>query len=213
MTVDSAACNSEDVQLYSDFAPRRTRQLLFDLLSLAFVVGWVWLGSAIYALIDDLAQFGAQMEKAGAGFRETMTEVGDNLGGVPLIGSSIRTPFTRASDAGGALETAGASQQELTHQLALTVGIGVALLPILMIAAVWLATRGRFIQRAGRAKAMVRAGVGIDLLALRALSHQKIGTIAKIDPDAAGAWRRGDEAVVRRLARLELEAAGIRLPS
>lgn len=201
------------MKLYSDFAPRRTRQILFDLCSLAFVVGWVWLGSTIYALIDDLAQFGAQMEEAGAGFRKTMTEVGDNLGGVPLIGSGIRAPFTGASDAGSALETAGVSQQELTHQLALTVGIGVALLPILMIAAVWLATRGRFIRRAGRTKALVRAGVGIDLLALRALSHQKIATIASLDPDTVGAWRRGDEAVMRSLARLELESAGIRLPS
>lgn len=201
------------MKLYSDFAPRRTRQILFDLFSLAFAVGWVWLGSTIYALIDDLAQFGVQMEEAGAGFRKTMTEVGDNLGGVPLIGSGIRTPFTGASEAGSALETAGVSQQELTHQLALTVGIGVALLPILMIASVWLATRGRFIRRAGRTKALVRAGVGIDLLALRALSHQKIATIASLDPDAAGAWRRGDGAVMRRLARLELESAGIRLPS
>jgi hypothetical protein len=28
-----------------------------------------------------------------------------------------------------------------------------------------------------------------------------------------GAWRRGDEIVMRRLADLELESSGIRLPS
>ena len=94
------------------------------------------------------------------GFRETMTEVGDTLGGIPLIGSGIRMPFTAASDAGSALEDAGQSQQELIQQLALTLGVGVALLPILMILALWLVPRIRFARRAGRAKEQLRAGVG-----------------------------------------------------
>ncbi|HWI32252.1 MAG TPA: hypothetical protein VNT50_12250 [Microbacterium sp.] len=97
--------------------------------------------------------------------------------------------------------------------LALTLGPGVAVLPILMILFLWLLTRGRFVRRAGRAKALVSAGVGIDLLALRALTNQGIATIAKVDADAMGAWRRGDEIVMRRLAGLDLESAGIRLPS
>lgn len=164
----------------------------------------------MYGLIAELANFGKQMEDAGAGFRGSMTEVGDNLGAVPLIGAGIRAPFSGASDAGRALEAAGASQQDLTYQLALVVGLGVALLPIFMILAVWLVTRGRFIRKAGRAKALVRAGVGIDLLALRALSNQMVSAIAKVDPDAVGAWRRGDEVVMRRLAELELESSGVR---
>jgi hypothetical protein len=200
------------VKLYSDFGPRRTRQITADLIALAFIVAWVWFGATIYALITELSTFGRQMEDAGAGFRETMTEVGETLGGIPLIGSGIRMPFTAASDAGGALEDAGQSQQELIQQLALTLGIGVALLPILMILAVWLVPRIRFARRAGRAREMVRAGVGLDLLALRALATQRLPMIAAVDPDAMGAWRRGDEAVMRRLAALELEASGVRMP-
>ena len=199
------------MKLYSDYGPRRTRQIFVDVVSLAFIVGWVWLGATIYGLITELAEFGKDMENAGAGFRKTMTEVGENLGGVPLIGPGIRIPFDGASDAGGALETAGQNQQELVHQLALTLGLGVAVLPVLMILFLWLLTRGRFVRRAGRAKALVREGVGIDLLALRALTNQKITTIAKVDVDAMGAWRRGDETVMRRLAGLEMESSGIRL--
>lgn len=201
------------MKLYSDYAPRRSRQVLADVTALILIVGWIWFGATVYSLIAELATFGKQMEDAGAGFRATMTEVGDNLGSVVLIGPAIRAPFEGASGAGAALEDAGRSQQELTVQLALTVGLGVAVLPILMIVAVWLLTRGRFVRRAGNAKALVRAGVGIDLLALRALTNQKITTIVKIDSDAMGAWRRGDQAVMRKLAGLELESAGIRLPS
>ncbi len=199
------------MKLYSDFRPRRTRQILADAIALAFIAAWVWFGATIYGLITELSTFGRQMEDAGAGFRETMTEVGDTLGGIPLIGSGIRMPFSAASDAGGALADAGQSQQELVQQLALTLGIGVAVLPILMILVLWLVPRIRFARRAGRAKDMVRAGVGVDLLALRALANQKLTTIAEIDVDAMGAWRRGDDAVMRRLAALELEASGIRL--
>jgi len=201
------------VKLYSDFGPRRTRQVLADVISLAFIAAWVWFGATVYALISELATFGRQMEDAGAGFRATMTEVGENLGGIPLIGPAIREPFSGASSAGAALEGAGQSQQELIQQLALTLGVGGAVLPILMILALWLVPRIRFARRAGHAKALVRGGVGVDLLALRALANQKITTIATVDVDAMGAWRRGDAAVMRKLAALELESSGIRLPA
>jgi hypothetical protein len=182
------------VKLYSEYAPRRSRQVLADVIALALVVAWIWFGATVYVLIAELATFGKQMEDAGAGFRATMTQVGDSLGGVVVIGPAIQAPFEGASGAGAALEDAGRSQQELTMQLALAVGVGVAVLPILMIVAVWILTRGRFVRRAGHAQALVRAGVGVDLLALRALTNQIISTIAKIDTDA---WGRGAAATRR----------------
>lgn len=199
------------MKLYSDFAPRRTRQIIGDLLALAFIAAWVWLGVTVYQLVNALAVYGQQMEDAGAGFKETMTEVGETLGGIPLIGPGIRVPFDGASGAGGALEQAGQSQQEAVNQLALTLGIGIAALPIIMILVLWLIPRVRFVRRAGRAKALVSAGAGIDLLALRALANQKLTTITTVDADAMAAWRRGDDVVMRKLAALELKASGVRL--
>lgn len=199
------------MRIYSDFAPRRSRQIAADVIALALIAGWIWLGVTVYQLISQLAQFGRDMETAGAGFRETMTEVGENLGGIPLIGPGIRAPFDGASGAGGALETAGQGQQEAVNQLATTFGIGIAVLPIAMILALWLIPRIRFIRRAGRAQAIVKAGAGVDLLALRALATQKISALSEIDPDAMAAWRRGDDAVMRKLAALELKASGVRL--
>lgn len=199
------------MKLYSDFGPHRTRQVFADVISLAFIAGWVFLGTTVYGLLSELATYGRQMEDAGAGFREAMTEAGDTLGGVPFIGAGIRAPFDGASGAGGALEEAGRSQQELIQQLALTLGVGIAALPIIMILVLWLVPRARFVRRAGRARALVRAGAGIDLLALRALTNQKVTTISKVDVDAMGAWRRGDGTVMRQLAALELQSSGIRL--
>jgi hypothetical protein len=151
------------------------------------------------------------MEQAGAGFKDTMVDVGENLGGVPLIGEGIRVPFDGASQAGAALETAGQDQQAAVSQLATGLGVGIAALPIVTILLFWLIPRVRFVRKAGNAKAIVESSAGIDLLALRALSNQKLATLAKIDEDAMAAWRRGDEKVMRELAALELRASGLRL--
>jgi len=200
------------MNLYSDFGPRRTRQIIGDVIALAAIAAWVWLGVTVFQLVMNLSTFGKQMEDAGAGFEQTMTEVGENLGGVPLIGGGIRAPFDGASQAGGALESAGQSQQLAVSQLATGLGIGIAALPILMILVLWLVPRIRFARRASRARAMVDAEAGVDLLALRALATQKIAALATVGPDPMAAWRRGDETVMRALAQLELRSAGVRMP-
>lgn len=199
------------MKIYSDFAARRTSQIIADLAALVAIALWIWFGYTVFTLVNGLAEWGRQMQEAGSGFEGAMTDVGNTLGGIPLIGPGIRVPFDGASQAGASLEAAGVAQQEAVLQLALTLGIGIPLLPILTILAIWLIPRIRFIGRAGRAKEVVKADAGMDLLALRALTTQKLSAISKIDPDALGAWRRGEPDVVRRLAQLELRASGVRL--
>lgn len=199
------------MKIYSDFAGRRTRQIVGDVAAVVAIALWIWFGVTVFQLVHGLASWGVQMEEAGAGFANTMTDIGDTLGGVPLIGPGIRVPFDGASGAGAALEEAGRSQQEAVLQLATTLGIGIPLVPVLTILAVWLVPRILFIRRAGRATAVSQADAGMELLALRALATQKLSKIVEIDPDALGAWRRGEPQTVRRLAQLELRAAGVRL--
>lgn len=199
------------MKFYSDYSARRTRQILTDVLALAAIAAWIWLGVAIYQLVMNLSDFGVQMEESGAGFRSTMTDISENLGGVPLIGTGIKAPFDGASDAGEALELAGQAQQVAVQQLATGLGIGIAVLPVLMILILWLVPRIRFARKAGTARVLASQPASVDLLALRALSTRKLTAIAQIDPDAAAAWRRGDETVIRALAGLELKAAGVRL--
>lgn len=199
------------MKLYSDFAGQRTRQIVGDVLALAAIGLWVWFGVTVFTVVNELAVFGRQMEQAGAGFEQTMREVGDSLGGILLIGPGIRLPFDGASAAGATLEAAGQAQQDAVLQLATTLGIGTAALPVLTILIVWLVPRVRFVRRAGRSTAAVRAEAGMDLLALRALTTQKLSAIHKVDADALGAWRRGEPDVVRRLAQLELRSSGVKL--
>ena len=199
------------MKLYSDFAAHRTRQITLDLVAIALIALWIWLGTFVYSLVAALSTFGKQMQEAGAGFSSTMTDVGENLSEVPFIGDSISGPFDSASGAGATLEAAGLSQQDAVQNLAIGLGWGIALVPTLTILALWLIPRIRFSRRASQAKRLVSAGAGIDLLALRALSGQKLATLARIDADPMAAWRRGDVAVMRALAGLELKSSRVRI--
>jgi hypothetical protein len=199
------------MKLYSDFSAQRARQIVADLISLALIGFWIWVGVTLYALVMNLAVLGAQLEQAGAGFRKTMSDVGNNLGGVPLIGAGIRVPFDGASDAGKALQIAGQSQQDAVHSLALFAGIGVAALPVLAILIIWLVPRIRFARRATSAKAQLESGASLELLALRALGTQKLSVLLSIDPNPVAAWRREDITVMRRLAAAQLRSSGVRL--
>jgi len=201
------------MKLYSDYAAHRSRQITVDVIALAAIAAWTWLGFSVYSLVMGLSDFGVQMEESGAGFKTTMTDISEQLSGVWLIGDGIKAPFDAASDAGSQLEQAGQAQQVAVQQLATGLGIGIAILPILMILLIWLIPRIRFARRAGTAKTLVKQGASIDLLALRALANQKVTTLAAIDPDVAGAWRRNDPEIVRALANLELRSSGVKLRS
>lgn len=200
------------MKIYSDYSGHAMRQVLFDVLAVLTIGLWVFLGTELYRLVSELRVYGEKMESAGAGIRSTMADIGGTLGGVPLIGGGIRDPFDAAAAAGAQLESAGVSQQESVHQLALGLGIGLAVVPVLTILVFWLVPRLRFAMRASAAKKIAAQEVGVDLLALRALSHQRLGALARLDPDVAGKWRAGDPAIMRKLANLELRASGVRLP-
>ena len=199
------------MKIYSDYAGHRTRQIIVDVLAIAAISAWAWLGYTVYSLVMNLADFGVQMEESGAGFKSTMIDISENLSKVWLIGDGIKAPFDAASDAGSTLEQAGQAQQVAVQQLATGLGIGIAVLPSLTILVFWLVPRIRFARRAGTAKAMLKQGASIDLLALRALANQRVGVLMAIDSDVAGAWRRNEPEVLRTLANLELRSSGVRL--
>lgn len=199
------------MKLYSDFAAARTRQIVADVIAIVTITVLAWLGSVVFTLINAFSQWGADIENAGAGFRDTMVEVGETLGGVPLIGGGIRAPFDQASGAGEALESAGQGAQAAVHQFAVVAGVTTALLPTLLIVLIWLLPRLRFARRATAAQRLVDAGAPTELLAFRALANRAVVDLERIDANVVAAWRDGDKRVTRQLAALELRASGVRL--
>ncbi len=157
------------MSLYSDFPARRTLQVVVDLLALVAVVLAIAAGSAVRSAIDGLAGLGEQMQSTGSDFDGALSEAGDQLGGVPLIGGGIRSPFDAAASAGAALADAGAQQQTAVHTAAAIAGLLVTLIPIVFLLWYWLRARVMFAIGSARARAILRLPDGVDVLALRAL--------------------------------------------
>ena len=199
------------MKLYSDFAGRRTAQIFADLIGIGLIVLTIWGAVLIHAAIMVLDEVGKSLKGAGDGFQKTMSDAGDTLGGVPLIGGGIRAPFDAASGAGGLLAQAGQAQQNLVDTAALVIAIASAVVPILVILFFWLRPRLRFARRATRAYRVWRLADGVQLLALRALIDGDAKELHAVAERPVESWRHGEVTVVRALAALELREAGVRL--
>ncbi|GGI47168.1 hypothetical protein BCL57_001868 [Agromyces flavus] len=200
------------MKLYSDFAGRRVAQVIGDLVALALVAVAVWAAVVFHGFVTEFAALGRQLEEAGTGFRGSMTDIGDTLADVPIIGSGIAAPFDGASAAGATLESVGRGQQDVVGWIALFAAIGIAALPIGVVLLLWVAPRLVRAVRARRTTTLLTRPGGADLLALRALTDRSLFDVLAADADAAAGWRRGDGETIRALAALEARAVGVRIP-
>ena len=200
------------MKLYADHPGQRARQVTADVLFLCWLLAWILAGMAVHDATMELTGPGYQITESGSDISESMTEAGGVLGDVPLVGDEARAPFDKASAAAEKLADAGRAEVAAVEQLADGLGLVVAGIPILLVAAFFLPTRVRFVRRATAGATLVDAAEDLDLFALRALAHQPLHVLARITDDPAGAWRRGDSDITTRLAELELRANGLRLP-
>jgi hypothetical protein len=197
--------------LYADRPATATRQLITDLLVVAWVAAWVWAAMKLYDLVEKLAVPGRELEGAGTGLADNLADAGDRVDNVPGVGNALASPFEKAADAARSVAGAGRAQQEAVGDLALALALGVLVFPLGLVLFVWLPLRVRWIRRAGAAAALRAGPAGRDLLALRALATQPLRRLAALGPDVAAAWRDGDPSTVDALARLELRALGLHL--
>lgn len=198
------------VKIYADRFPIALRQLLTDLLVVAWVYASIRFALWLHDLIEKLAVPGQKLEGAGGSLADNLAEAGGKVGRVPLVGDELTAPFNRAADAARSVAEAGHDQQQLVGQLALGLSLAVLVVPLGLVLVGWLPLRLRWMRRAGAAKRLAAAPAGRDLLALRALAGQPLGRLTRINPDVAEAWRRGDDSTVDALAELELRSLGLK---
>jgi hypothetical protein len=201
------------IKLYADLPRRRTRQILADGLMLGWVVGWVLIARVVHATTMTLAAPGRALQDAGGEFRDRMLGAGDRVDGLPLLEDRLAAPLREVSGVGSDIAVAGSELVTAAERLALIAALTTALIPITIVGAVWLAVRWRWVHRATLTARFIDSRADLDLFALRAMTHQPMTALARISDDPAGAWRRGDRAVVVALAELELADIGLRLPA
>lgn len=195
------------MRLYAETAGLRTRQLLGDLAVLAWTAAWVWAGLTLYRLVERLAVPGARVEQAGSDFAGDVAEIQQRIGRVPVVGDQLQGPFGRLAGTGRTLAAAGATQQEVVHQLALWLGVVVAAVPVVTLLLVWLPRRVAWAREAGAASRLRMDGADLELFAIRAVANRPLRELRRVSADPAGALRAGEH---QPLADLELRALGLR---
>jgi len=198
------------MRLYSDLPRARAVQIAGDVVALVVLVVGIVLAVSLHAAIAALEDVGSRVEASGSGFASTLGSIGRQLGGVPLIGSGIRSPFDAAAGAGTALASAGAGWRTGVERIADLAGWTVALLVLLVVLAGWVRPRVAAAARRGAIARLARDPDDLDLLALRALTGRPSRALAAVGPGAAAAWRRGDPETMRSLAAITLRDAGLR---
>ena len=197
------------MKLYADIPARRIAQLFADLLTVAWVAGWIFVGRFVHEMVSALAVPGEKMDDAGTSLSAKLLEAAGKVDDLPLVKDGIAAPFEGAAKAADQLRAAGEAQVDAVSTIAIWLAVGVVVVPVLMWLMVYVPLRWRFIRTATSTQRFLEAGTGADLVALRAMSTQPLHKLVKISDDPVKAWRDGDAGVVARLAELELRSVGL----
>ncbi|MDQ1641672.1 MAG: hypothetical protein QOJ90_1023 [Actinomycetota bacterium] len=202
------------MKLYADRPAHATNQALGDVLVLAWIALWAWLGHALHDLVLGLAVPGQKAEEAGRSLQHGLQDAGSSLGDVPFAGDKLREPFDRAAASGGDLADAAQSYQDAVGRLAVLAGILLAVAPIIVVLGLWLPRRVAWVLAASAASRLMKTETGADdLFALRALAARPLPELARTSRRVGGlveGWRARDPEVVQTLAQLELDDLGLR---
>ena len=196
---------------YATTPTRLVRQLISDLVVIAWTTVWVLVGVAVHSAVASIAEVGRQVQTGADGVAHNLNSAGDRTDDIPLIGDALAKPLRAASQAALDIAGAGHSLDTTASWLAWVLALAVAPPPILFVCLPWLYLRIRFFRSKWTAITLSSTVAGEQLLALRALANRPLAKLAAITPDPVGAWRDLDPIAIRGLAALELRAAGVRI--
>lgn len=203
------------LKFWSETPAARSREVVADLATWAWVALWTVVGSRIHDTIAAFAAAGRVLQDGGTNIQGAGASLGDGLGGIPLVGEGIDTLTTGAfATAGEPFIYVGQELESLliliARLLALLV-VGVMLIPWLSRYLPWRARRLATVRTAHRAIRLAPSGVrGPELqraLASRAISRLSYEELLDHTADPFGDYAAGR---FDRLATAELASVGLR---
>jgi hypothetical protein len=199
------------MRFYAERPLRLARQLLADVLVIAWVALCVAVARESYEVTLRLQAPGQGLVQAGTEMRTAFDDAARTASRIPLIGDDLARALGAGSEAGASLVDSGQQQIDTIETLAAGNAAVVILVGAVPVVLLWLWIRIRY-ALAARSAIVIRRN-DTDLLALRALVHLPVRQLTSAAPDPASAWRLGDRDAVHRLAELELRSLGLWAPS
>ena len=196
-------------QLFS--GARAVRRL--DIIIGVWIAVWVVLGVVVWHDIGAQAQLATDVIKVGTAVKDTGKALGV-VGGLPLVGGQIGEFAERIEGMGAEVEGSGISSRDAVRRSAVAAGLGIAVLPAVLVLALYLPARLRW-RRDVQAIATALPGSADDpafqeYLARRAVAALSWDELRTVTPDPWGAIERGDH---RALADAELARLGLSRPA
>lgn len=201
------------MSLYARPSWQLARQITADLFVIVWAVIWVLVGRFVTGAIGHVADPARQLVTTAQNMETSVTEAGNSAAGVPAVGESLQRPFQALAEQLAGVAGSAQAQVNAIENVALIVGILVAVIPIATLLVIWLPRRIRFAVTNSAGQQFLDSPADLDLFALRAMSTQPLHVLARISDDPVTAWRAGDRRVIAALAELELRAAGLRMPA
>jgi hypothetical protein len=202
------------LKFYSEIPTARARELVADLTTWAWVALWTVVGVRIHDTLSAFAEAGRILRGGGENIQGAGAQLGDALGGVPLIGEGVDTLTTGAfASAGEPFIFVGGELESLliliARLLALLV-VSIMLIPWLSRYLPWRAERLATVRAAHRA---IRRAPDLSraemqrALATRALYRLRYSDLLEHTSDPFGDLAAGR---YERLAKAELASVGLR---
>ncbi|WP_446663787.1 hypothetical protein [Flexivirga sp. B27] len=198
------------MKLYAAQPARVIRQVLYDVLTIAWLTAWVWLGIHVHQQIASSADGARKIERSGSDMARHLHDAAGILAHTPIVGDKVRKPVDKSADAATSLQRAGRELADNLGNLGAAVGFEIALVPVLVAIFGWLFLRIGYARRAGRAQRLRTLPGGGDLLALDALTRLPARKLATVSDRPVASWRAGDEAAIGDLADAYLRHLGLR---
>ncbi|MEO5966182.1 MAG: hypothetical protein ABIR11_12010 [Candidatus Limnocylindrales bacterium] len=203
------------MKFWSEVPSARAREIVADVATWCWVSLWAVVAVRLYTTLAGYAEVGREVGRGGANIQAAGGQLGDSLGGLPLVGEQAGGLARSAlGSAGEPFIFVGAQLEQLLLVIAALLGIlvlGLALIPWLNRYLPWRARRLSELRAGHRAR---RAAIGHvrdadveRLLASRALYRLSYGALLEHSPDPIGDFATGR---YDRLARAELESVGLR---
>jgi hypothetical protein len=197
------------VRPYAEVAARRTRQLVIDLLALVWLIVFIVLAKLTVDQIELLRAPTETLSRTGTSIAQMFGDGASLAAQIPFIGGGLASALQQGQAAGNSLVQVANQQSEAVSGLSGGGALLVILVGVLPLLVLWLPVRLRYAHAAAEAAACRTDEAGRELLALHALHKVPASELREVADNPAASWRRGDAAVVSRLADLRLSQLGL----
>ncbi len=200
------------MRLYPQLPGRRLGTLSRDLLIVALLLLFAWLGKQVHDAVDALAVLGEGVRSGGEAVQGGFESAADAVDGTPIVGGDLADGLRGAGEgSGGNVAELGSAGEEKVHYLANLLGLLTFAIPSALVLLAMLPPRIRQARQLSAAARVLREPVGERrrLLAMRAAFALPYGQLLRYTQDPIG-----DLAAERYESLVEavLEDVGLRAP-